>query len=155
MAQAMDEIRAILEPDEPDYAQASQIGTAALPFLRELIVRGDPMLASKATYLASLISPKDSVEVLLQAARSPDPAVRVAAASAAANLPGDLASELLQALVIDRDRGVRRIAFNSVRPGVSPELSATIEQASTADPEASIREAAARALRRLHKPESA
>jgi hypothetical protein len=47
-------VRAALEPEEPDYAAAAQLGPA-VPHLQTLIQGDDPMLASKASYLASLI----------------------------------------------------------------------------------------------------
>ena len=54
MSVSMDDVRKVLDPDEPDYAAAARLGEEALR-----ISNGsggdDPMLASKATYAASLI----------------------------------------------------------------------------------------------------
>ena len=56
MAVTMKDVRAVLEPDEPDYKEGAKAwAAAALPHLDALVGGGDTMLASKATYLASLI----------------------------------------------------------------------------------------------------
>jgi HEAT repeats len=114
MAVTMEEVRAVLDPDEPDYSAAILLGPDALPHLQVLAAGDDPMLASKATYAAGLIGGEDGVALLREAASSEEPVVRVAAAATAANLSAEESSELLTALVSDPDPGVRKVARNAV-----------------------------------------
>ena len=110
MAVKMDDVRAALDPEEPDYAKSAKLGPAALPHLEALVSSGDSMLASKATYLAAMIKGANSAKVVAKAARSTDPIVRVAAAAAASKLGADGASDVLLNLVGDPDPGVRKVA---------------------------------------------
>jgi len=114
MAITMKDVRAALDPEEPDYGEAAKLGSGALPHLEALVSSGDPMLASKATYLASLIKDAKSAAIVEKAARSDDPVVRVAAATAASNLSASSASAVLLDLVTDPDPGVRKVARRAV-----------------------------------------
>jgi HEAT repeat protein len=149
MPVTMEQVRVALEPDEPNYAQARQLGPEALPHLSEIVAAGDPMLASKATYLAGLIAAEGSADIVSQAAQSPDPILRVAAAGAARNLPPHDASDILVELVADDDVGVRKVAITSTSPEATAELRERIEHASHDDAAPRIRELAAEALERM------
>src|SRR5262245_12866708 len=110
MAVTMQQVREILDAEEPDYQRGAALGREALPHLDALVSSGDPMLASKATYLASLIQDALAVDVVEKAARSTDPIVRVAAAAAATNLSSRGESDVLDKLDDDPDAGVRKVA---------------------------------------------
>src|SRR5688500_13669650 len=92
-------VRAHLEPEEPNYkAAAADLGPEALPILEALVVGSDPLLASKAAYLASLIPGDEAARVLETASRSDHPTVRVAAAAGLQKRPDvsdDVASTLM------------------------------------------------------------
>lgn len=62
------------------YTNAKALGPAAMPFLMELVQGGDLGLASKATYLASLIKTEQS-KLQQKAETDPEPFVRELAAS--------------------------------------------------------------------------
>jgi HEAT repeat protein len=145
----MEQVRIALDPDEPDYAQARRLGPEALPHLSEIVAAGDPMLASKATYLAGLIAAEGSADVLSRAAQSPDPVLRVAAAGAARNLAPRDASDILVELVADDDVGVRKVALASASPEATAELQERIRYASQNDAAPRIRELAAETLERM------
>jgi hypothetical protein len=117
MAVTMKDVRAVLDPEEPNYKDAAKLGAPALPHLDALVSSGDPMLASKATYLASLIKDAKAAKIVEKAARSDVPAVRVAAAAAASNLADP--EDVLTRLVADADPGIRKVAMKSAigRPG--------------------------------------
>ena len=104
----------ILNVDEPNYANAAKLGPDALPHLDTLVKTADPMLASKAAYVASLIQSEQSIDVLKAAAQSEHPEVRVAAAAGAHNLNVTVAKALLVKLLTDEDIGVREEALNSL-----------------------------------------
>lgn len=119
---SMQDVRRVLDPEEPDYAAMAQLGPDSLPHLRTLVEGDDPMLASKSAYAASLLEGDQGQDVILTAARSDDPVLRVAAAGAAVNLPAASAAGVLVGLAADGDAGVRKVALSSVPPDVPDEL---------------------------------
>jgi HEAT repeat protein len=145
----MDEVRRVLDVDEPDYAQGRTLGPEAIPHLLALVQRGEPMLAAKAASLAGMIEADGSAEVLRRAAAHPDVTVRVAAAGAARNLPAPEASEVLAHLLIDRDPGVRVVALKSVPDDPAAELRAQVERLSEADRDSAVRALSTTTLRRI------
>ncbi len=109
MAVTESEVRKHLDPEEPNYpAAAAALGAEALPVLERLVRASDPLLASKAAYLASLIPDPAAARVLEVAAASREATVRVAAAAGARQRP-ELAAAL-ESLLIDQDAGVRKVA---------------------------------------------
>jgi HEAT repeat protein len=124
----MEQVRAALDPEEPNYTQAARLGPEALPHLEKLIARKDPNLASKAASLAGMIRDPRAQRVLEKAAKHTDVRVRVAAAHSAQHLPGPAASEVLTTLVTDDDVGVRKVALRSVPAEATPELRASVEK---------------------------
>jgi len=144
----MQDVTRYLDADEPDYELAALLGPDALAQL-ELLVRGrDPMLASKATHLAGLIRDPGALQVLQAAAESAEPIVRIAAASTAALMPSDQASTLLSRLLTDSDPEIRRIAIESIASEAPPQLERVLGDLARADPYPSIRDSAAKVLRR-------
>lgn len=148
MPVTMEQVRAHLDRDEPDYPAAAQLGANAIPHLAQLVQSSDPMLASKATYLASLIQGDRSNAVLEQAAHSSHIEVRIAAAAGIRNVeqsPVSLADTLLQ----DQDAGVRKVALRSIEarsiksPTTGPRsmegLQIKVEEAAQRDPNIFIR----------------
>jgi HEAT repeat protein len=107
MAITFEQVRSALIPEEPDYQSAAALGVEALPHLRSMVDGGEPMLAAKAAYLASLIDDEGAVEILLAAAANPEPSVRVAAAAATRNLAPSRAEVVQATLSSDDDPGVR------------------------------------------------
>ncbi len=105
----------MLNPDEPNYPEAAKLGPDALPHLDTLVKTADPLLASKATYLASLIQDEQSIDVLKAAAQSNHPEVRVAAAAGARNLSVTETKDILFKLLADEDIGVREEAMNTLK----------------------------------------
>jgi HEAT repeats len=128
MAVSMKRVRAALDPEEPDYAAAAQLGPDAVPHLQTLIQGDDPMLASKAVYLASLIQDERTPDLVRQAAQHDDPVIRVAAASAARNMDAPAASEILVELVADDDPGVRKVARKAVPEEPTDALTERLEE---------------------------
>jgi HEAT repeat protein len=135
----MEDVRAALDPEEPDYAEAQKLGPEAAPHLKELVQGPDLGLASKAAYLASLIESEGSLEVLTIAATSAEPVLRVAAASAIRNLPERDAERVMDLVMEDKDAGVRKVTLRSAAQLRSPRLAAKIRKLAEHDPESSIR----------------
>ena len=70
MPMTLDQVRSLLDPDEPNYAAATRFGPQLLPHLQALIAGTNENYASKAAYLATLISDNRADEVLRRAANS-------------------------------------------------------------------------------------
>jgi len=139
----MKDVRTWLDAEEVDYNKAKTLGAAALPFLMELVQGGDLGLASKATYLTSLIKSPKSAAVLAKAAARSEPVVRVAAASAIRNLSEVQAGKLLDLLKDDPDAGIRKVMLKSAERLRSPKVAAKVQRMAKADPEPFVRELAA------------
>jgi HEAT repeat protein len=147
MAITMKDVRAWLDPEEPNYAGAARsLGPAALPFLLELVRGGDLGLASKATYLASLIKSDKSVEVLEAAAATNEPILRVQAAAGLQNLKPAHAERVLNTLKSDPDPGVRKVMVKAAARVKSPRVAAVLKQIARSDPEPFVRAATVRPL---------
>jgi HEAT repeat protein len=127
MPVTMKQVRAALDPEEPDYEKAAKLGPEALPHLEKLIARKDPHLASKAASLAGMIKDERAVRVVEKAAKHEDARVRVAAAHSAQYLAPPDASRVLVAALSDKDVGVQKVALRSVPKEPSPELRSKIE----------------------------
>jgi len=156
MAVTMQDVRAVLDPEEPDYEFASLLGPEALPHLETLVRGDDPMLASKAAYLAGLLDDERSADVVNQAGQSDDATVRVAAAAAARHLTGTGASDVLISLLSDSDPGVRTVALKSVPDTATGDLRSLVEDISGSEGDDAVRELSGQVLRRLsdHPPGS-
>lgn len=142
-----EQVLAYLEPDEPNYASAAELGSEVLPILTDLLNDPRPGIAAKAASLAGKVGGRDAVTVLQKAARSADPVVRVAAAGASSGLSASEAEIVLAPLVADQDVGVQKTALNAAPVELPSALRAAIEQLDpdTADP--AIMEMSQRALR--------
>jgi hypothetical protein len=138
------QVRAYLEPEEPDYtAAAAALGPDALPALEALVQDVDSLLASKAAYLASLIPDERAARVLEQAAQSRDATVRVAAAAGLQRRP-EVTDEVAVDLMTDEDQGVRKVAAKAGR--MTPALRELIAERAASDQDPSRRAAARAAI---------
>jgi len=145
----MKDVRAQLDPDEVDYSEARKLGPEAIPFLMELVQGRDLGLASKAAYLASMISSDRSTAVLESAAVSKEAVVRVAAASGVRNLPEVDAEKVMELLRNDHDAGVRSVLVKSVSKFKSPRMAAKIQEIAEKDPEQFVRDLAVTTVRKM------
>lgn len=118
MEVTFEQVRAALVPEEPNYRSAARLGAEAMPHLKSMVEGGEPMLAAKAAYLASLIGGEQAVDVLLSASAHSEASVRVAAASGTRNLEPAQAEALRDVLASDADPGVR--AKNAQAAGEDP-----------------------------------
>ena len=139
MAVTLEQVRNILNRDEPNYMEAAQLGPQAIPHLQKLLQEADPLLASKATYLASMISSDRAVDVVREAAASDHAEVRAAAAAATRNLPQVPVADVLGSLLDDGDVSVRKVTLNSIRA-----LSASGADLGEAKPKGGARKGAAK-----------
>ena len=120
MPVTMEQVRAALDPEEPDYEKAAKLGADALPHLAKLIARKDPNLASKAASLAGMIKDERAVRVVEKAAKHEDVRVRVAAAYSAQYLPLEDASRVLTPPCRTRTSAFRRWRSSQCRGSPHP-----------------------------------
>jgi HEAT repeat protein len=149
VAVTMQAVRAVLDPEEPDYGRAAQLGPEALPHLQTLIEGHDTMLAAKAAYAAGVIGAPDSADVVATAARSPHVALRLAAATAAGHLPSADAERIFSSLLDDDDRGVRKVALTSLEHRPTAGILTRVERLTESDPDPGIRRVAEQTLQKL------
>lgn len=144
-----EDVLRVLDPDEVDYAAASQLGPDALPFLLTLVQGEDPGLAAKAAYLASVVEGELSEAVVAAAAASSDVRVRVSAVHAASMLAAGPASRVLESLLLDDDAGVQKLARKSVSAGLAPDLLEKVREVSVSGSSQGLRDYAVQAMERL------
>lgn len=147
MAVTMEDVRRALDPEEVNYPKAARLGPEALPHLQVLAQSDDVMLASKATYLASLIGGDRAARIVEDSGSHPDPVLRVAAASGVKNLREDLAAPIVERLLADRDLGVRKTTIKSVGAFRSAGMRSRLERMVQNDPDPMIRDLATRSIR--------
>ena len=148
MPVTMEQVRAQLDRDEPDYEDAARLGPDAVPHLMQLVQGDDPMLASKAAYLASLIQSDQSVDVLELAARSSQDEVRVAAAAGVRNL-SRVPEPLMNLLLGDLDVGVRKVTLRSIEAKPTPGMKPKVEEVAKDDPDPLVRQIASQIVGKL------
>jgi HEAT repeat protein len=148
MAVTMKQVRAALEVEEPKYSEVAKLGGDALPHLRKLVADENPLLASKATYLAGLIDAKGSGDVVAQAAQSDHVVVRVAAANSAQHV-SDADAALFEGLLADNDAGVRKAAVKAIGSADRGDLKPLVQQLAQGDTAEPIRDLAAATAKTL------
>lgn len=108
MAVTMEQVKSIINSTEPNYEEGAKLGPDALPHIETLIKTADPVLASKAAYLASFIDDEKSVNTLSLAAQSNNSKVRLAAAVGSNHLKNKEKSKvILNKLKTDDDMSIR------------------------------------------------
>jgi HEAT repeat protein len=143
MAVTSEQVRAVLDRDEPDYEEAAKLGPDALPLLQRYVESGDPTLAPKAAYLAARIGGSQAEPILELAATSSDSSVRAAAAYGARHLRPEQAEAVLLTLIDDDDPAVRKTALQAVPAAPSPALLAKVNILKEVESEPTVRELAA------------
>ena len=146
MAVTLEQVHALLSPDEPNYQRAARLGPQALPHLRTLVRGSNQGLASKAAYLASLINDDRAAEVLADAAKSPVAVVRIAAAGGARNLKRPAVVGVISRLLNDTHLSVRKMAIKAAADSSNSALLAQLGDIVNKDPSPANRALASHAL---------
>ncbi len=145
----MKQVREYLDPEEPNYTEATGLGAGALPHLEKLVKGDDVMLACKATYLAGLIRGDRAMTIIRTAAEKADPTIRIAAASALGNFPGSMSSDVLTDLVDDKDQGVRKAAFKSVPSDANTHLQSRLADRASGEEDHLMQNLANQAIQKI------
>lgn len=144
------ELRLRLSSDEPDYGQlAPQIDDALVPALAQLANDPDPMLASKAVYLASLVNKPRAHQIVEAASDSPRPLVRIASASALVNLPDSVRNPIADKLLDADDVSLQKLAIKSVQRTAPAPLKQKIERISRESPSELLRNLSTTTLQKI------
>jgi hypothetical protein len=149
MTVTLEQVLAVLSPEEPDYSAFNNLGAEALPHISDLVTGDSPILASKAVYLASLIQNDQSVEIMRIGAQSADPIVRVAVAAGVRNLNEVDGSKISLVLLDDADSGVQKVTLKSMKTTVSPEVKLKVEALNQKGNDEFIRQLSADVLSRI------
>ncbi|MEV0154292.1 hypothetical protein AB0H57_11200 [Micromonospora sp. NPDC050686] len=138
---SLDELRRLLSSDEPDYrAIAAAAGPEAAEHLRVLARDDNVMLASKAVYAASLLADSTAQQVVDEAAASDEPLLRIASASALANLPEDARNRVAERLIDAGDVAVEKLVIRSLGPSLTPKLERSLGRLADTSNSATIRD---------------
>jgi hypothetical protein len=140
MAVTLKQVRAVLDPEEPDYAGGKRLGPGALPALARLVREGDPMLASKAASLAAMIGGPEAGKVLEAAARHRAVGVRAAAAHGAQFLRSEQAEGVLLGLLDDASPAVAKVAARSAAGVARPKMREKLQAVVRSKRESFVRE---------------
>jgi HEAT repeat protein len=148
MAITLEQVRALLDAEEPNYAALARLGPEILPHLRTLIAGGDEYFATKAASLVSRINDDRATAVLRDAANHASPRVRLAVAGGIKNFARPAAAGVLMALLNDSDTGVRKLALKASATKSNAALLAKIGDISKRDPTPAMRMLASQVLSR-------
>lgn len=133
MPMTLSELRSRLSDIEPTERTYDGIGPAEVPLLRQLLDDEEGWLAARSVYALSRIDTGEAHATVVEAARSPRPEVRVAAAVNAPGLPPDLSDRVLDVLLDDGNVGVRKFAIKAVSDRNGPKLRGKLESIVTSD----------------------
>ena len=139
--------RVVAELHAEDYRKAAKLGKAALPHLRAIVEGDDWVLATKAVYLSGLLNEDESVPIIEQAAKSRRPALRIAAASAAAHLDPERAEPVLKRLLKSGVMGICKWAIRAVASAGTDELFEIVDELRRKDEDAELQALARETLK--------
>jgi hypothetical protein len=146
MTITVEDVRAVLQPEEPNYERGAALGPEAIPHLAVLASDPDPLMAAKAVELAGRIGGPGALQVVSRAARSPAATLRVASAAACAHLPTTDADAVIVSLLDDSDAGVVKVAVGAVRGDSGAEVVDRLRHLRDNGLGPGVRELASRAL---------
>ena len=135
MALNKEELRLLLSNEEPNYAEiAAKIGADSIPALDALSTDADIMTATKAVYLASLLSDTKAHDVVIKASKSTNTLLKIASASALVNLPDTTKLKIAEKLITDGDISIQKLVIGSIQTTASPLLKSQLEALSKNSP---------------------
>jgi hypothetical protein len=146
MVMTMNQVVALLNPDEMNHRAAARHGAQLLPHLRTIVAGSNVALAARAAVLAGHIDDPGTPGVLAVAARHASPVVRVAAANAMRAVRRPAVVATLLRLLDDRDIGVRKFAIKASVQQRDPRLQAKVATLGAGDPSPALRQIAMAAL---------
>ena len=141
-----------MSAEEPDYQSATNLGGAALPYLKEFVRDTNASRAARAVHLAARIGGAPAAEIVDMGIDHADPRVRIAVARA---LSPDFGAHLLPRLMRDKDRGVRLVSVQALQellqlePSLIGELLDDLTEVSESDVDPNVRRAFQEVTRRF------
>lgn len=117
MAMTDQELKLALDNEEPRYRDiVARLGDSDVPRVRALAESGDVALASKAVYLASLLTQAQAHDIVIRAADSANELVRVASATALPNLPTAPRERAAERLLTEANPAVSKMVLRAIGP---------------------------------------
>lgn len=129
-----EELRAVLNSDNPNYSMIAQLGAQSSPGLLNIVKANDKIMAAKAVYASTFLNTPDVVNIISTASASNHADVRIAACTALIQIlnktPESHYSKEMAAtfhqLLSDTNSEVRNCAVSAIRkalPEVDPKSS--------------------------------
>lgn len=147
MALTLNQLRTLLDPDEPNYTQIrALLQPDDVPNLEALATGADLMLATKATYALSLIGTLPARDALERIAATGPGDVRIAVAAGLPNLHGLDVSALTARLLGDPDLSVRKGAIKAAHALKLTALAPRLQSIAASDNVPALRQLAKDAL---------
>ncbi|TIX48915.1 hypothetical protein [Alteraurantiacibacter aquimixticola] len=110
-----EDLRRILTVEEPVYQEiVAQLSEADIPVLQRIARDEGTQAAAAAVYTASLMQADRAREIVVEAAESPDPIQRAAAASGMENLPEPMLLRAALSLLDREDAAVTKLVMRAV-----------------------------------------
>jgi len=141
---AASRIITLLSSDDPDFSSiVQQLSDDDYPTLNELVKHSAPHIATKALICLGLLGSEKSLDGISFAAKSKNPVLRLTAAQALSEikninqLPG--AIQLIMALIVDEDVGVRKFALRTIELSRMSDFKKKIDQMRCNDPNEHVR----------------
>lgn len=139
MSVTPEELRLLLSNEEPSYPSiAARLDVGALEVLDDLAAGPDTMLASKAVYLASLLT--EGQDIVARAAVSGEPVLRAAAASGLRNLAPEARNAVATDLLGQGDTAIDKITVRALGPDLPPALAQRLENLAQSSDSETVRE---------------
>jgi len=138
----LSELKSQLSEIEPTESMYRGIGAAEVPLLRQLLEDKEAWVAARAVDALSRIDTPEAHASVAEAARSPRPELRVAAAVNAPKLSLDQCDRVLDVLLDDTNVGVRKFAISSVSERNSLKVKEKLRSIANSDADRMLRQLA-------------
>jgi hypothetical protein len=151
MAVTLEQVKRLLEADEPNHRAVARLGSEVIPHLETLARGPNEVLAARALYSASLINDPRAVNLLFSAATNPSVQIRIQVAAGARNLSQADGERILLRLLNDSTALVRIVGLKTVKAafpsGQMPQrLAESVSRLRDSDPEEAVRDLSRSAL---------
>jgi len=151
MALTTAELTLLLGNEEPNYAEiAAKAGNTSTAAVAELAQSKDTMMATKATYLASLLNDPEGAKIVEKASRSSNQLLRLASASALVNLPEITRNKIAERLVDTDDISLQKLSLAAIQGKTSAKLRKRVDELSTGSDSEVIRNLSKSALIKIN-----
>lgn len=114
MKYTLQDVQGFLLSEEPVYEEINKmLDNNALPLLDHIVKGDDVMMATKATYMASLLPSREAYAIVYYAAQHKDELLKLAAASSLPNLPPLYRVKIAGILLQEKDPAIQKLVLKA------------------------------------------